>query len=47
MVTGRLPYVKNIVEIIGKGAVEKLVVCQAVNQQPVPARQTKAFQFLL
>ena len=47
MVAGCLPDMKNIIEIIGKRAVEKLVIGQTVDQQSVPTGQTDTFQLLL
>ena len=35
LITGGMSDVKNVIEIVGKIAIEKLVLRQAVNQQPI------------
>ena len=47
MIAGCFPDVKDIIEIVGKGAIEKLIVGRTINQQSVPNWQMQPFPRLL
>lgn len=46
-IAGCFPDVKDIIEIVGKGAIEKLIVGQTINQQSVPTWQAQPLPRLL